>query len=118
MKHLRIMFISLLFVLIAFICFPSSAFSAEVLQVRSSSILQIGDRNRSYIVKLACIAVDPENELSAISWLKSNLRRGKRVNFKPEGSENGALLARVSPIDSNLDLGESLIREGYATFKC
>ncbi len=108
----------ILIFLIALFSFPWNNFAAEILQVRSSTELQIGDRNRSYTVKLACIEVKPENELLTISWLKSNLKRRKRVNLKPEGSTNGMLLARVMTLDSKRELNESLIQEGLATFSC
>ena len=38
---------------------PFQAFAAEVLQVRSATLLQVGDRNRNYSVQLACVQVDP-----------------------------------------------------------
>ncbi|MCX5930639.1 MAG: hypothetical protein NTW83_02070, partial [Cyanobacteria bacterium] len=34
--------------------------AAEVLQVRSGVLLQVGDQNRSYPVQLGCISVTPE----------------------------------------------------------
>ena len=107
-----------LILLIAFFCFPLNNFAAEILQVRSSTQLQIGDRNRSYTVKLACIEVEPEYELLTTKWLKSNLQRRTRVNLKPEGISDGMLIARVIPIDSKIDLGESLHQQGLAKLSC
>ncbi len=115
MKHISKI---ILFFLIALLCFPWSNFAAEILQVRSSTKLQIGDRNRSYTVKLACVEVPPDNELSAIRWLKSNLQRRERINLKPEGVTDGMLLARVIQIDNKIDLGESLSQQGLATLSC
>ena len=108
----------ILFFLITFLCFPANNFAAEILQVRSATELQIGDRNRSYTVKLACIEVEPDNELLSIRWLKTNLQRRNRVNLKPKGETNGMLLARVITIDSKMDLGEALLNQGLATLSC
>ena len=44
--------------------------AAEVLQVRSSSLLQVGDHNRTYTVALACSAVDASQEAEATAWLR------------------------------------------------
>mgnify|MGYP006286328277 CR=1 FL=1 len=38
---------------------PWPAQAAEVLQVRSGSVLQIGDGNRNYTVRLACPCSSP-----------------------------------------------------------
>ena len=102
----------------ALLFLPFSSSAAEVLQIRDSTNLQIGDRNRSYTVKLACVEVEPEKELSAMSWLKSNLKRGKKVNIKPEGLINGSLLARVIIIESKLELGNSLVENRLAKSTC
>ena len=105
-----------LFAVILFL--PLTSFAAEVLQIRSSTNLQLGDRNRSYSVNLPCIEVDPEKELSAMKWLKLNVKRGNKVNLKPEGASNGVLLARVTIIDSKIDLGESLVKNHLAKPTC
>ena len=31
--------------------------AAEILQVRSGQLLQVGDRNRTYTVELACVSI-------------------------------------------------------------
>ena len=97
---------------------PLVVSSAEVLQVRSSSLLQIGDRNRSYTVKLACSEVDPSDEIAATNLIKSTIKRGKRVNLKPIGSVDGILLAKVNLIGSNIDLSEALFQEKLAQLVC
>ena len=72
--------------------------AAEVLQVRSATLLQIGDGNRSYPVRLACLEVAPEDQEQAQQWLRSRLPRQTRVNLRPIGSLDGTLVARVTPI--------------------
>ena len=104
--------LTLLFVL------PAQAFGAEVLQVRSATLLQVGDRNRNYSVQLACVKVDPEDEQQAQDWMRRELPRRRRVNLRPEGSSDGVLLARVTPIGDDLDLGAALVRKGLAEVTC
>ena len=47
-----------LFIFLVLLLFPFSVCSAEVLQVTSSSVLQIGDNNRNYKIRIACINID------------------------------------------------------------
>jgi hypothetical protein len=109
---------SLLILLVVMVSFPMQSMAAEVLQVRSSTLLQIGDRNRNYSVRLACVAVDPANEQAAVDLLKKAVPRRKRVNLRPEGNEDGVLIARVTPLDADQDLGLSLVTTGLATQSC
>ena len=109
---------SLLILLVVMVASPLPAMAAEVLQVRSSTLLQIGDRNRNYSVRLACIAVDPVDEEAAVDLLKKAVPRRKRVNLRPEGNEEGVLIARVTPLDADQDLGMSLVSNGLATQSC
>ena len=74
---------------------PPQASAAEVLQVRSATLLQVGDRNRNYSVQLACVEVAADNEQQAQDWLRRAVPRRRRVNLRPEGSSDGVLLARV-----------------------
>lgn len=92
--------------------------AAEVLQVRSSSLLQIGDRNRNYTVQLACLEVDDADEQAAVTYLRHALPRRQRVNLRPEGSVDGTLLARVTPLGSDQDLSAALAEAGLARLSC
>ena len=92
--------------------------AAEVLQVRSSRLLQVGDHNRTYTVELACAAVDPSREAEAVSWLRTQLPRRRRVNLRPVGTRDGQLLARVTPIGEALDLSSGLVAESLAADSC
>ena len=110
--------ISLLILLFALVLVPLQSLAAEVLQVRSSTLLQVGDRNRNYSVRLACVEVDPANEVEAVELLKKAVPRRKRVNLRPEGNEMGTLIARVTPIGEDQDLGVSLVANGLARSSC
>jgi len=88
--------------------------AAEVLQVRSGNLLQVGDQNRSYPVRLGCIAVDPADSQAAAEWLRQRLPRQARVNLRPLGSESGVLISQVTLLSSGDDLGSGLVGAGLA----
>ncbi len=96
------------------IIWPGAAAAAEVYQVRSGRLLQVGDGNRSYPVQLACIAVDPGREEEATRWLRQALPRRTRVNLRPMGENGGTLLARVSRLSDGDDMASGLIDAGLA----
>ncbi len=98
--------------------FPAHTLAAEVLQVRGPKVLQIGDRNRSFMVKLACVEIEPKDEKATIELLKTMLRRHKKVNLRPQSSSDGILLARVISLDENVDLSQVLYDQGLASLTC
>ncbi len=108
----------IIIILLSFFCFYSEVDAAEILQVTSSSVLLIGDHNRTYTVKLACTEISPDLEEKSINWLKKQLPRHTKVNLKPKGSVDGILVARVIPFNSNMDITEKYINEGLAKNKC
>ena len=93
---------------------PGLAAAAEVLQVRSPSLLQVGDSNRNYTVELACMTPIESERDQALSWLRQQLPRRSRVNLRPIGNHDGILLARVQKLGADQDLSSGLIRMGYA----
>ena len=111
-------FTRILILLITFFCFYSEVYAAEILQVTSSSVLLIGDHNRTYTVKIACTEISPDLEEKAVNWLKKQLPRHTKVNLKPTRSVDGVLVAKVIPFDSNVDITEKYINEGLAREKC
>ena len=111
-------YIKTLILSISFFCAFSQVYAAEILQVSSSSVLLIGDHNRTYTVKLACTEISPDLEQKSVKWLKKQLPRHTKVNLKPRGSVEGVLVAKVIPFDSNIDINEKYINEGLATNKC
>ncbi len=108
----------LLALLLVAVVAVSPASAAEVLQVRTASLLQVGDGNRTYTVQLACINVEPEGESAAVDWLRQELPRRRRVNLRPVGRNDGQLLARVTPIGDELDLSSRLVTAGLAADSC
>tara|TARA_Y100001968_G_C19376995_1_gene728195 strand:+ start:497 stop:847 length:351 start_codon:yes stop_codon:yes gene_type:complete len=100
-----------------FIC-PLKVYSAEVLQVTSSSTILIGDNNRTYKIKQPCISVKPTDEIVVSSWIRERLPRRTKVNLRPKGAEDGVLLARVFRMGSDLDIAEELFKEGLIDSYC
>ena len=93
---------------------PAASWAAEVLQVREPDLLLIGDHNRTYSVRLACIAPISGEETAALKLLRTQLPRRQRVNLMPMGSRDGLLLARVRPLGQEQDLNDLLITAGLA----
>ena len=94
---------------------PLPANAAEVLQVREPDLLLIGDHNRTYSVRLACITPKAGQEAEAVNFLRKQLPRRQRVNLMPMGSQDGLLLARVRPLGSELDLSTQLVEAQLAS---
>ncbi len=111
-KNIFILFLLLL------IALPGPLFAAEVLQIRSSNLLQIGDQNRTYSVQLACFDLNKSNEDEVREFLKDELPRRTKVNLRPLGSIDGVLLARVNVIGNDKDLSQELSEAGLGNFTC
>ena len=99
-------------------CLIPKVYAAEILQISNSSVLLIGDNNRTYTVKIACTEIRPELEEKSVEWLKKQLPRHTKVNLKPKGSIDGILIARIIPFNRNIDISEEYIKEGLAINKC
>jgi len=82
--------------------------------VRSPSLLQVGDSNRSYTVELACMTPIEAQQQQALDWLRRELPRRTRVNLRPIANRDGILLARVQKLSADLDVSQGLIEAGYA----
>jgi endonuclease YncB( thermonuclease family) len=112
---LRRQTLSLLGILLALlIAWPGAAAAAEVFQVRSGTLLQVGDGNRSYAVELACMELVAEQQQQATAWLRQALPRRTKVNLRPMGQRDGTLLAQVSLLSSGADIATGLIEAGLA----
>ncbi len=111
-------YIKIFILLISLFSFLSQVYAAEILQVSSSSILLIGDNNRTYTVKIACTEISPDLEEKSVNWLKKKLPRHTKVNLRPKGSIDGVLVAKVIPFSSTIDITEEYINEGLAKNTC
>ena len=111
-------FIKTLILFMSSFCFFYQVYAAEILQVTSSSVLLIGDNNRTYTVKIACTEISPDLEEKSVVWLKRQLPRHTKVNLKPKGSLDGMLIAKIIPFNSKIDITQKYINEGLATNNC
>ena len=109
---------NIIFLFLFIFLLPITVLSAEVLQINSLDKILIGDSNRIYEVKIACLEIDPSQKEIALKWLQSELPRRSRVNIKPKGFNDGVLVARLVNIKSNEDLANSIYLKGYGKLKC
>ena len=69
--------------------------SAEILQIKSSNTILVGDQNRNLTIGLFCVDVNENDEIEATNLLKSEFPRGSKVKIKPFGFKENVLLAKV-----------------------
>ena len=83
--------------------------SAEILQIKSSNTILVGDQNRNLTIRLFCVDVNEKDELAAIDLLKSEFPRGSKVKIKPFGFKENILLAKVFNIKGTKEMTELLV---------
>ena len=92
--------------------------SAEILQIKSSNTILVGDQNRNLTIGLICVDVNENDELEAINLLKSQFPRGSKVKIKPFGFKENVLLAKVFNIKSNKEMTELLVARDLTNGIC
>ena len=92
--------------------------SAEILQIKSSNTILVGDQNRNLTIGLFCVDVNEIDELEATNLLKSEFPRGSKVKIKPFGSKENVLLAKVFNIKSNKEMTELLVAKDLTSEIC
>ena len=97
---------------------PCRVLSAEILQISSASVFQIGDQNRNYKVRLDCINIDSSQEAAAVNWLRSELPRHSKINLLPKGYDEGILMAKIIKLKSNKDISKSMANLGFGELLC
>ena len=88
---------------------PVVANSAEILQIKSSNTILVGDQNRNLNIGLFCVDVNENDELEATKLLKSEFPRGSKVKIKPFGFKENVLLAKVFDIKGTKEMTELLV---------
>ena len=83
--------------------------SAEILQIKSSNTILVGDQNRNLTIGLFCVDVNENDELAATNLLKSEFPRGRKVKIKPFGFKENVLLAKVFNTKSTKEMTELLV---------
>ena len=92
--------------------------SAEILQIKSSNTILVGDQNRNLTVRLFCVDVNEKDELEAINLIKSEFPRGSKVKIKPFGFKENVLLAKVFNIKGTKEMTELLVAKDFARKNC
>ena len=88
--------------------------SAEILQIKSSNTILVGDQNRNLTVGLFCVDVNENNEIEATNLLKSEFPRGSKVKIKPFGFKENVLLAKVFNIKGTKEMTELLFAKNLS----
>ena len=113
---------SFVFILIIFflvVSNPIRTYSAEILQIKNSNIVLVGDQNRNLSIKLFCVDInDEEDEQIAINILKREFPRGSKVKIKPIGFKDNILVAKVFNIRETKEMSELLISKDLTKETC
>jgi len=83
--------------------------SAEILQIKSSNTILVGDQNRNLTIGLFCVDVNEKDEIKSTNLLKSEFPRGSKVNIRPFGYKENILLAKVFNIKGTKEMAELLV---------
>ena len=97
---------------------PIMVKSAEILQIKSSNTILVGDQNRNLTIELFCVDVDENDELEATYLLKSEFPRGSKVKIKPFGFKENLLLAKVFNIKGTKEMTELLVAKDLTSEIC
>ena len=104
------------------ICFivinPLISNSAEILQIKSSNTILVGDQNRNLTIGLFCVDVNENDEIEATNLLKSEFPRGSKVKIKPFRYKENVLLAKVFNIKGTKEMTELLFTKDLTSEIC
>ncbi|MDC3031627.1 hypothetical protein OA251_02410 [Prochlorococcus sp. AH-716-P08] len=92
--------------------------SAEILQIKNSNTILVGDQNRNLNIRLFCVDVNENDELEATNILKSQFPRGSKVKIKPFGFKENVLLAKVFNIKGTKEMTELLVSKDLTSEIC
>ena len=92
--------------------------SAEILQIKNSNTILVGDQNRNLTIGLFCVDVNENDELEATNLLKSEFPRGSKVKIKPFGFKENVLLAKVFNIKGTKEMTELLVAKNFSSEIC
>ena len=92
--------------------------SAEILQIKSSNTILVGDQNRNLTIGLFCVDVNENDELEATNLLKKEFPRGSIVKIKPFGFKENVLLAKVFNIKGTKEMTELLLAKDLTSDIC
>ena len=97
---------------------PVMVNSAEILQIKSSNTILVGDQNRNLTIRLFCVDVNETDEFEAINLLKGEFPRGSKVKIKPFGFKDNLLLAKVFNVKGTKEMTELLVAKDETRENC
>ena len=97
---------------------PVMVSSAEILQIKSSNTILVGDQNRNLTIGLLCVDVNENDELEATNLLKREFPRGSKVKIKPFGFKENILLAKVFNVKGTKEMTELLVTKNLTGEIC
>ena len=97
---------------------PVLVHSAEILQIKNSNTILVGDQNRNLTIKLYCVDVNKNDEFDAINLLKNEFPRGSKVKIKPFGFKENVLVAKVFNVKNNKEMTELLVSKDFTSEIC
>ena len=97
---------------------PIVVCSAEILQIKNSNTILVGDQNRDLTIKLFCVDVNEIDEFEAINLLKSEFPRGSKVKIKPLGFQDNILIAKVFNITGTKEMTDLLVDNLFIKENC
>ena len=119
LRYLKLKKLSKILIIICLIFLnPVIVNSAEILQIKSSNTILVGDQNRNLTIGLFCIDVNENDEIEATNLLKSEFPRGSKVKIKPFGFKENVLLAKVFNIKSTKEMTELLVAKNLSSEIC
>ena len=92
--------------------------SAEILQIKGSNTILVGDQNRNLTIGLICVDVNENDEIEATNLLKSEFPRGSKVKIKPFGFKENVLIAKVFNIKGTKEMTELLVANNLSNEIC
>ena len=107
-----------LLIICLIVIFPVKVNSAEILQIKSSNTILVGDQNRNLTIQLFCVDVNENYEDEATNLLKSEFPRGSKVKIKPFGFNENVLIAKVFNIKGNKEMTELLVAKDLTRENC
>ena len=110
--------LSIILIIYSIVFNPIVVNAAEILQIKSSNTILVGDQNRSLNIRLFCVDVNENDELKATNLLKSEFPRGSKVKIKPFGFKEDVLLAKVFNIKGTKEMTELLVAKDLTSKIC
>ena len=111
--------LSKILIIVCFIILnPVIVNSAEILQIKSSNTILVGDQNRNLTIGLFCVDVHENDEIEATNLLKSEFPRGGKVKIKPFGFKENVLIAKVFNIRGTKEMTELLVANNLSSEIC